>query len=112
MNHDPTDINLVQAKLVTIMRLKLIEQYQNRLYRALIPITNNAEEALDVTQETSTSSQVEFLSGRSPLFHLDLPHRLQHSNRQRRNALTLLILHKLHPSSDQSAEQRLENTSP
>ncbi|MEC9096438.1 MAG: sigma-70 family RNA polymerase sigma factor, partial [Planctomycetota bacterium] len=54
MKPDPTDVNLVQAAKQgdRTALVQLIEEYQNRLYRALLPITNNSEEALDVTQET------------------------------------------------------------
>ena len=115
MNPDPTDVNLVQAAKLgdRTALVKLIERYQNRLYRALIPITNNAEEALDVTQETFVQVFRKLTSFQEEAHFFTWIYRIgfniarTHQRRQRPDSIDTSQV--MIPSSDQSAEQQLES---
>ncbi|MBT6724750.1 MAG: RNA polymerase sigma factor [Pirellulaceae bacterium] len=115
MNPDPTDVNLVQAAKLGDRNalIELIEQHQNRLYRALIPITNNAEEALDVTQETFVQVFRKLSTFQEDSHFFTWIYRIGFNiarTRQRRQRPDSIDTSQVMiPSSDQSAEQRLEN---
>jgi len=112
---DPNVVNLVQAAKQgdRTALIKLIEQYQNQLYRSLLPITNNSEEALDVTQETFVQVFRKLNSFQQDAHFFTWIYRIGFNiarTRQRRQRPESIDTSQVMiPSSDQSAEQRFES---
>lgn len=115
MKPDPTDVNLVQAAKQgdRTALVQLIEEYQNRLYRALLPITNNSEEALDVTQETFVQVFRKLSTFQEDAHFFTWIYRIGFNiarTRQRRQRPDSIDTSQIMiPSSDQSAEQKFES---
>ena len=115
MNPDPTDVTLVQAAKQgdRTALVQLVNAYQNRLYRALLPITNNPEEALDVTQETfiqvfrklnSFQENAHFFTW---LYRIGFNIARTRQRRQRPDSIDTSQI--MIPSSDLSAEMKFES---
>ncbi len=115
VNSDSTDVNLVQAAKQgdRTALIELINLYQNRLYRALLPVTNNSEEALDVTQETFVQVFRKLNSLQEDAHFFTWIYRIGFNiarTRQRRQRPDPIDPSQMMiPSTEQSAEQRYES---
>ena len=116
MNSDPTDVNLVQAAKQgdRAALIQLIEQNQHQLYRALMPITNNPEETLDVIQDSfiQVFRKLHTFQEDSHFFTwvYRIAFNIARTRQRRRRPDSIDTSQVMISSPDQSAEQKLESS--